>query len=250
MACLLACPALATGLSPGAWLLASLRQAPMAQPLRVSPLPGTRLVVAHMDGRPPVGFRMPVAVVPSGVRPQGVYPQAYNALSGVPAFDWCYGCVPTATAMVMGYYDRLGYANLYAGPSLVDRELWGRREQDPAAIEAELAGPKGRGWLMRWLPSRAHDNGMFLVFANGIGIDDDEIRTGNSMVLDCYGRILSETGKAGDALVVADLDASLLERCTGRRWIKSRRPELYGPLAVPTGLEQDTRSLKMAKDGI
>ena len=28
--------------------------------------------------------------------------------------------------------------------------------------EAELCGPKGRGWLMRWLPSRAHDNGMFL----------------------------------------------------------------------------------------
>jgi predicted amidohydrolase len=133
---------------------------------------------------------------------------------------------------------------------LVDRELWARREQDPAAIEAELAGPKGRGWLMRWLPSRAHDNGMFLVFANGVGIDDDEIRTGNSMILDCYGRILNETGKAGDDLVVADLDASLLERCTGRRWIKSRRPELYGPLAVPTGLEQDTRSLKMAKDGI
>lgn len=103
---------------------------------------------------------------------------------------------------------------------------------------------------MRWLPSRAHDNGMFLVFANGVGIDDDEIRTGNSMILDCYGRILNETGKAGDDLVVADLDASLLERCTGRRWIKSRRPELYGPLAVPTGLEQDTRSLKMAKDGI
>ena len=25
------------------------------------------------------------------------------------------------------------------------------------------------GWLMRWLPSRAHDNGMFLVFSNGVG---------------------------------------------------------------------------------
>jgi predicted amidohydrolase len=133
---------------------------------------------------------------------------------------------------------------------LVDRELWERREEDPAAIEAELAGPKGRGWLMRWLPSRAHDNGMFLIFANGIGIDDDEIRTGGAMILDCYGRILSETGRAGDEMVVADLEAALLERCTGRRWIKSRRPELYGPLTVPTGLEQSTRSLKMAKDGI
>ncbi len=133
---------------------------------------------------------------------------------------------------------------------LVDRELWEHRAEDPGAIEAELAGPKGRGWLMRWLPSRAHDNGMFLIFSNGVGIDDNEIRTGNAMILDCYGRILSETGRAGDDMVMADLEAALLERATGRRWIKSRRPELYGPLTVPTGLEQSTRSLKMAKDGI
>lgn len=133
----------------------------MAQPLRVSPLPGTRLVVAHMDGRPPVGFRMPVAVVPSGVRPQGVYPQAYNALSGVPAFDWCYGCVPTATAMVMGYYDRLGYANLYAGPSAgtysaapqtvnggvcpLDNTAWGAGECPLAATHLGIDGRAIRG---------------------------------------------------------------------------------------------------------
>ena len=46
-----------------------------------------------------------------------------------------------------------------------------------------------RAMLMRWLPARAHDNGLFLVFANGIGVDDDEIRTGNSMILDPYGRV-------------------------------------------------------------
>jgi hypothetical protein len=38
---------------------------------------------------------------------------------------------------------------------LVDRALWDNRHADPAAIEAELRGPKGRGWLMRWLPARA-----------------------------------------------------------------------------------------------
>jgi hypothetical protein len=42
---------------------------------------------------------------------------------------------------------------------LVDKALWENRNADPAAIEAELRGPKGRGWLMRWLPARAHDNG-------------------------------------------------------------------------------------------
>ncbi len=64
------------------------------------------------------------------------------------------------------------------------------------------------------------------------------------MIIDPYGRILAETWAADDRMVVADLDASLLPECTGRRWIRTRRPELYGSLAVPTGLEQDTRSVR------
>jgi N-carbamoylputrescine amidase len=133
---------------------------------------------------------------------------------------------------------------------LVDRALWDNRHNNPQAIEEELRGPKGRGWLMRWLPTRAHDNGIFLIFSNGVGVDDDEIRTGNSMIIDPYGRILAETCKAGDDMVIADLDASLLDQSTGRRWIKTRRPELYHPLTTPTGLERDTRSVRFDKKGI
>jgi hypothetical protein len=114
---------------------------------------------------------------------------------------------------------------------LVDKALWEYRHADPAAIESELRGPKGHGWLMRWLPARAHDNGLFLVYSNGVGVDDNEIRTGQlslrkPMILDPYGRTLAETWKAGDGMVVADLDASLLEVSTGRHWIKTRWPEL------------------------
>ena len=133
------------------------------------------------------------------------------------------------------------------GMKPVDQAIWARRNEDPAACEAELCGPKGRGWLMRWLPSRAHDNGMFLLFSNGIGPDDDEIRTGNAMILDPYGEIIAESRAAGDALVVADLDASLLEMSSGRRWLRARRPELYGSLAVRTGKEQSTRSVRFGE---
>jgi predicted amidohydrolase len=132
----------------------------------------------------------------------------------------------------------------------IDRALWDNRANDPETIERELRGPKGRDWLMRWLPSRAHDNGMFLVFSNGVGVDDDEVRTGNAMILDPYGRILAETWRAADDMVIADLDGSLLEHSTGRRWIRTRRPELYGPLTVPTGQERDTRSVRFDKRGI
>ena len=122
----------------------------------------------------------------------------------------------------------------------IDLALWQQRKENPAAIEAELRGPKGRGWLMRWLPSRAHDNGMFLIFSNGVGIDDDEVRTGNAMILDPYGEILAETGRAGDDMVIADLDAEQLPLSSGQRWLRARRPELYLPLTSPTGRELDT----------
>jgi predicted amidohydrolase len=129
----------------------------------------------------------------------------------------------------------------------IDKEIWARRKEDPAACEAELCGPKGRGWLMRWLPSRAHDNGMFLLFSNGIGPDDDEIRTGNAMVLDPYGEVIAETRSADDAMVVADLDASILPTSSGRRWLRARRPELYESLAQPTGQEQATRTVRFGE---
>jgi len=129
----------------------------------------------------------------------------------------------------------------------VDPAVWARRHEDPEAIRAELCGPKGRGWLMRWLPSRAHDNGMFLVFANGIGPDDDEIRTGNAMILDPYGEVLVETSKAGDDMVVADLEATLLPTSSGRRWMRARRPELYGSLTTRTGQERETREVRFGK---
>jgi predicted amidohydrolase len=131
---------------------------------------------------------------------------------------------------------------------LIDPALWRRRREAPEAIEAEFKGPKGRQWLMTWLPARAHDNGLFLVFSNGVGLDGSEVRTGNAMILDPYGRVLAETWKADDDLVVADLDPALREHCTGVRWIKTRRPELYHPLTIPTGRERDTRSVRFGQD--
>jgi hypothetical protein len=82
-----------------------------------------------------------------------------------------------------------------------------------------------------------------------VGVDD-EIRTSNAMILDPYGRILAETWKAGDDMVVADLDASLLDVSAGKRWIKTRRPELYKSATVPAGIEQDTRTVRLDKKGV
>ena len=127
---------------------------------------------------------------------------------------------------------------------LIDPVLWENREADPEAIEAEFRGPKGRAWLMRWLPSRAHDNGMFLLFSNGVGVDDDEVRTGNAMIIDPYGEIITETCRAGDDMVTSELDPEMLVNCTGQRWQISRRPDLYRPLTEITGRERATRRVR------
>jgi predicted amidohydrolase len=89
---------------------------------------------------------------------------------------------------------------------------------------------------------------MFLVFSNGVGLDDGEVRTGNAMILDPYGRIVEETWAAADTMVVADLDADLLERCTGQRWLRGRRPELYEPLATRTGEELGPREARFKRE--
>ncbi|MHC2066496.1 nitrilase family protein [Bremerella sp. T1] len=129
----------------------------------------------------------------------------------------------------------------------IDPSVWNQRREAPERLAEEVNGPKGREWLLRWLPARAHDNGMFVLFSNGIGLDDDEVRTGNAMILDCYGRIISEVTAPEDQLVMADLDLELLDKCTGRRWIRGRRPELYEILTTRRGHELDPREARFSE---
>lgn len=127
---------------------------------------------------------------------------------------------------------------------LIDTSLWDNRDKDREPIENEFRGDKGRGWLMRWLPSRAHDNGLFLLFSNGVGVDDNEVRTGNAMILDPYGRIIEETWRADDDMVVGELDFSLRASSTGVRWMRARRPELYSVLSEQPSERETTREVR------
>jgi len=130
------------------------------------------------------------------------------------------------------------------GMKRIEVQLWEERETREEELLAEFQGPKGRGWLMRWLPSRAHDNGMFLLFSNGVGRDDDEVRTGNAMILDPYGEVLAESKAIGNDMVIAELDLSLIPTSNGKRWMKARRPELYSLIAQRTGEEEETRKVR------
>lgn len=121
---------------------------------------------------------------------------------------------------------------------------WDEREQDPERLRREFQGANGRGWLMRWLPARAHDNGLFILFSNGVGRDEDELRTGNAMVLDPYGDVLVESKSIGDDMVVMDLDLEAVATSSGRRWMRGRKPDLYRLLSERQGTELSPRATR------
>jgi predicted amidohydrolase len=92
---------------------------------------------------------------------------------------------------------------------------------------------------MKWLPSRAYDNGVYVVFSNPIGMDDDQLKNGCSMILDPFGDILSECRRLGDEQASAILTREKLDQAGGTRYLKARKPELYGNIiARPHHSEQ------------
>ncbi len=83
------------------------------------------------------------------------------------------------------------------GRGKIDRRLWENRHRDPVPLRMEFEGPKGRGWLMHWLPTRAYENGVYYVFTNAVGVDHDTIKTGNAMIIDPMGEIVAESRGPG-----------------------------------------------------
>jgi predicted amidohydrolase len=116
------------------------------------------------------------------------------------------------------------------GRGTVDPAIWQNRERDPVRCRQEFDGPKGRGWIMRWLPARAYENGVFAIYTNPIGVEGGTIKPGGSMILDPFGEILNECRRLGDDVVVATLDPEKIKVAPGQGYIRSRRPELYGKL--------------------
>ncbi len=116
------------------------------------------------------------------------------------------------------------------GRGFVDERMWENRNNDPVSIRKELNGPKGREWLMHWLPARAYDNGIYLSFSNAIGMDHDHIVTGCAMIFDPFGDILAECSELGDDVVVAKCIPEKLKDAGGYRYRNARRPELYADI--------------------
>ena len=68
---------------------------------------GDEIVAVSVPGKPPANYRAPKAKIPLTAR----------TIANVPAYDWSFGCTATSAAMIAGYYDNIGYPNLYTGPT-------------------------------------------------------------------------------------------------------------------------------------
>jgi len=114
------------------------------------------------------------------------------------------------------------------GAGFVDANLWKDKKANANLLRQEFDGPKGKEWLMKWLPARAYDNGIYAVFSNPIGMDDDQLKNGCSMVIDPFGDIIAECATLDDEIAIAEVTPDKLTMAGGYRYTKARKPELYG----------------------
>jgi predicted amidohydrolase len=126
--------------------------------------------------------------------------------------------------------------------------LWKNRHTHPVPLRQAILGPKGREWLLKWLPSRSYDNNVYTVFTNGIGIDGPEVRPGCSMIIDPEGMVIAETTEAADAMIMATVRRSARHGTLAGSHVLARRPSLYGKIAEPVP-ERSTREIRNAVSG-
>jgi predicted amidohydrolase len=113
------------------------------------------------------------------------------------------------------------------GAGFVDANLWKDKIKNADILRKEFDSLKGREWLMKWLPARAYDNAVYAVFSNPIGMDDDQLKNGCSMIIDPFGDVIAECRSLDNEITVAELTPGKLTQAGGYRYTQARRPELY-----------------------
>ena len=127
-------------------------------------------------------------------------------------------------------YGVSGEGSEWIQPMSMEQALHSASSANAARCEAACSAEK---WLCRWLPARAVDNGMFVVFIDGADIAGQPKPAGAAMIVDPFGRTLADmsSGETTGGLVYAELDTRLIGVSPGREWLGARRSDLYGALS-------------------
>ncbi len=111
---------------------------------------------------------------------------------------------------------------------------WEREDYvEPCATDEEVVDERVR-WMKMMFGARSRDAGTFSALANRSGMKDAGPWrfVGKSMIFAPTGRVLSEAAAWSDDIIVADLQAAVLEQYRAMEaWaLRGRRPAAYGPL--------------------
>lgn len=122
-----------------------------------------------------IGDTLKSIPVDSVVYPHPIDKNRYRGvLLKVPSYRWSFGCAPTAGAMVVAYYDRSGYPQLYTGPTNGGKAPMGKKDDAPDEDGGqELWGGQFPGDVPPEAPS-FHQNWECPISATCNGIDGNQ----------------------------------------------------------------------------
>ena len=101
---------------------------------------GNRITMRQITGYPPA--ELPISnYTPPKTMEKGIF----FALDNVAGYDWAYGCMPTATAMLVAYYDHHGVVDVYTGTegsglAPITNATWNSQASTPGTSENPIAG--------------------------------------------------------------------------------------------------------------
>lgn len=118
----------------------------------------------------------------------------------------------------------------------VMRSLGLQRADVVVVPQAGMVGEWPEGLYEAELRVAAFQNGYFTALANRVGAEPSMTFAGESFICDPSGRVIARGPAGEDAIVYADLDLSLVERCHARQlFYRDRRPDLIPGLLGVAG---------------
>ncbi len=89
------------------------------------------------------------------------------------------------------------------------------------------------------LQAAAFQNGFYMALANRVGEEENQTFSGESFVVDPWGKIIAQAPSGTDSILIADLELSKVNESPARRlFLKHRRPEIYVDGGVQSGPTQ------------
>jgi predicted amidohydrolase len=68
---------------------------------------------------------------------------------------------------------------------------------------------------MKWVPARLYDNAVYVVFPNLIGMNDDQLKNGCSMIIVPFGDVIVECTKLDEEIATAVCPPKKLRQAGG-----------------------------------